>query len=595
MSSICGEFSRLKVSEAHHAIDLMCSVFSSKREFQNVKKEHAVLASDSHIEKVQIQDKEIVLVMDGEIYNRDELIELCEKKGYSVESERNEELMMKLYLAFHEECLSKINGCFSVIVLDEIHEMCLAARDPMGLRPLFYALTQDGIVFSSMIRALLKHPLIKASASAEELMEMILIGPGRTPGKTYFKDIEEVKPGHRLILTKNGISIERYFFLKDESWTCDEETTADMIHQLVSDSVLRQLCKDCCAMLSGGLDSSIVCALASKRNPGLKTYSVDYKDQKEHFRPTFYQPNRDQDYIELMAEKYPLESSEVILDHQKLKDALKDAMIARDMPSMADVDSSLLCFLRKMKEEGEQIVLSGECSDEIFAGYPWYTNAHLRTLQHFPWAQNVKQRAAFLKDEFLVCDPENFVEKRIMQSLQSLNLRKGISKEEKEMKQLMKLNLDWFMSTLADRAERMARSTGMTIRVPFCDARIVQMLYQIPFSMKIKDGIEKYLLRKAFEGDLPEEICWRKKSPYPKTHHPEYERLVKEELTCIIEDDGSPIHEIIKKEKLMELLNQNHSVPWYGQLMTGPQTMAYFIQVNEWLKEYHVEIIHPKG
>ena len=200
-----------------------------------------------------------------------------------------------------------------------------------------------------------------------------------------------------------------------------------------------------------------------------------------------------------------------------------------------------------------------------------------------------------MKDEFLVCDPESFVEKRIQHSLQSLNLRKGISDEEKQMKQMMKLNLDWFMSTLADRAERMARSTSMTIRVPFCDTRIVQMLYQIPFSMKIKDGIEKYLLRKAFEQDLPNEICWRKKSPYPKTHHPDYERIVKEELIQIIEDDSSPIHEIIKKEKLMELLNQKNPVPWYGQLMTGPQTMAYFIQMNEWLKEYHVEIIHPKG
>lgn len=594
MSSIAGEFSRCSITKSHQTISQMCSALHCAAAFDVMKKAHCVMASDRGLERKQFQGKEIVLMFDGELYNQDELKSMCLKKGHPVESERPEELLMKLYLSFHEEFVSKINGSFSVVVMDEVNEMCLIARDPMGLRPLFYAVTEDGVVFASLIKGLLKHPDIKAQAGPEELMEMICIGPGRTPGKTYFKGIEEIKPGHRMIITKNGIEMIRYAVLRDEAWNYSEKKTTEIVRHLVSDAVVRQSEGDCCAMLSGGLDSSIVCAQMKQVKTQLKTYSVDYKDQNKHFQPTFYQPNRDQDYIGLMVQRYDLDAEEIVLNHSELKAHLKEAMIARDMPSMADVDSSLLCFLKKMKEKGESVVLSGECSDEIFGGYPWYKMPQL-CLNQFPWSQNVKERASYLKDEYLIQDPEGFVKKRIDQSLNQLCFRKDLPLEERQKKQLMKLNLDWFMSTLVDRAERMARSLDMCIRVPFCDVRIVEALYQIPWSMKFQQNTEKYLLRKAFEDELPEEIAWRKKSPYPKTHHPKYRSMIKEELKKVIEDETSPIHEIIKKEKLMELLERDEERPWYGQLMTGPQTMAYFLQINDWLKEYHVEIIHPKG
>ena len=595
MSSFAGELSRCKITKSHEHIVKICEALHPEASFDVLKKEGQVMASETKIEKIQVHGKEIALLFDGELYNQDELKSMCLKKGHPVESDRPEEVLLKLYLSFHEEFVSKINGSFSVVIVDEVNEMCLLARDPMGLRPLFYSLREDGLVFASLIRALLKHPDIKACAGAEELMELICIGPGRTPGKTYFKDIEEIKPGHRMIVTKNGVEMIRYFSLQDEVWNHNEEETVQIVHDLLKDAILRQSKGNVCAMLSGGLDSSIVCAQMQQVKSPLKTYSVDYKEQHRYFKPTFFQPNRDQDYIDLMVKRYNLDAQEIILNHEELIEYLKEAMIARDMPSMADVDSSLLCFLKKMKEKGESVVLSGECSDEIFGGYPWYTKPHLRTLDQFPWANNVKERSSYLKEEFVNEDPEEFVRKRIQQSLRQLSFRKDCPEEEKQMKQLMKLNLDWFMSTLADRAERMARRWEMIVRVPFCDVRIVEALYQIPWSMKFQNETEKFLLRKAFEDELPEEVAWRKKSPYPKTHHPEYRDMIKTELKKVIDDESSPIHEILRKEKLMELIESDEPKPWYGQLMTGPQTMAYFLQINEWLKEYHVEIIHPKG
>ena len=590
MSTFAGELSAHCFLDLNH-VKKMChqdtiEFFSDQR---------AVLGSDGKIACFKETGWDVVIMMDGHLFNVSELKEECKNQGHPVQSDAVEELIFRLYQIYREEFMSLLNGAFSIVLVDRLCDLALLIRDPMGLKPLFYHVNKESVIFGSLIRCVLKHPSVKAQAGAEELMEMMLLGPSRTPGKTYFKGIDEVKPGYYLSLNANGIQSVPYFFLKDEPWSLNEEKTIKFVHDLVSDAIQRQSDGSCCALLSGGLDSSVVCAKAYETSEDLRTYSVDYVDQSMYFKPNFYQKSRDQDYIELMKERYPFESHEVVLSHEALRKSLKDAMLARDLPSMADVDSSLYCFLEKMKEMGESVALSGECADELFGGYPWYTQPHLCTLTHFPWISSASDRLSYLKEEFRTMGADNYIKMKIRNTLSCLTFHKDTSCEERQMKKMMKLNLDWFMQTLTDRADRMARAFNMEIRVPFCDVRLVQVLYQIPWSMKYQDGMEKSLLRKAFVNELPDEIVHRKKSPYPKTHHPEYARMIKEDYVKMILDDDNPIHQILRKEKLEELIYSEMKTPWYGQLMTVPQTMAYFLQINDWLKAYDVEIIHPKG
>jgi asparagine synthase (glutamine-hydrolysing) len=159
------------------------------------------------------------------------------------------------------------------------------------------------------------------------------------------------------------------------------------------------------------------------------------------------------------------------------------------------------------------------------------------------------------------------------------------------MRQMMRLNTDWFMQTLLDRKDRMSMYSALEVRVPFCDHRIAEYLYSVPWEMKDYNHFEKGLLRKAMEGYLPENILWRKKSPYPKTHNPSYMRLVSQRLQALLDGGTAPLFQLVRPQALTELLQDNKSQPWYGQLMTTPQTIAYMLQVNYWLEHYHVEFV----
>ena len=145
--------------------------------------------------------------------------------------------------------------------------------------------------------------------------------------------------------------------------------------------------------------------------------------------------------------------------------------------------------------------------------------------------------------------------------------------------------------TLLDRKDRMSMYSGLEVRVPFCDYRIAEYLYQVPWEYKDYKGREKGLLREAMKNYLPDEVLWRKKSPYPKTHNPSYEKAVKEQLVQIINNPSSPILQILKKDKLEELVKGRENVQWYGQLMNNPQIMAYLLQINYWLEKFKIKIV----
>ena len=365
----------------------------------------------------------------------------------------------------------------------------------------------------------------------------------------------------------------------------------------MTDAIRRQTVSDVPigAFLSGGLDSSLICAVcardAERQGKGLDTFSVDYVDNDRYFHPTKFQPNSDSHYIRLMVEALDTDHHWSVLSPETLLENLEDATRARDLPGMADVDFSLLAFCGDIRSH-VKVALSGECADEIFGGYPWYRDPEIRDRDGFPWAQTTRQRAAFLHPELRrQIDPEEYIRARYAQTLAECDILPENSPTERRMKQMVNLNFRWFMQTLLDRKDRMSMYHGLEVRVPFCDYRIAEYLYGVPWEYKDYRGKEKGLLRKAMEGFLPEAVLWRKKSPYPKTFDPRYFTLVSDRLRELLARGDSPIFQLVRRDTLEGLLTAECAWPWYGQLMNIPQTIAYMLQIDFWLREYHVRMV----
>ncbi len=533
----------------------------------------------------------------GELYNTLDIRNRLESRGYNFFSSSDTEVVLKAYCEYREDCVELFNGIFAFGVWEHSRKRLFLARDRMGVKPLFFSKVESGLVFASEIKALLEHPEIDAVMDINSLSEIMLLGPGRTPGCGVFKGIEELKAGECAFFDSDGLEIKKYWTLKAKEHTDDFETTAETVQFLVTDSIRRQLVSDVPlgTFLSGGLDSSIISSVVNetfkREGKTLHTFSVDYEDNDKFFRSSRFQPNSDTEYIRLMSDYLDSRHHRLVIGTDDLTDALFSAVDARDLPGMADVDSSMLLLCKSIREQ-VTVALSGECADEIFGGYPWYRNKEIRDTDGFPWAQSTKYRFSFLKDDFAsMINPDEFVYSRYKSTVESAPKLTNANGEEARMAEMMKLNLDWFMQTLLDRKDRMSMYSSLEVRVPFCDHRIVEYLYNVPWDMKDHNNCEKGLLRYAMRDYLPDEVLYRKKSPYPKTHNPSYRNAVSGLLREIIADESSPLFDFIRKDKLTELLTTDKSEPWYGQLMTTPQTIAYFIQFNYWLRKFNVRFV----
>lgn len=540
-------------------------------------------------------EKEYTLVYNGELYNTEEVRNELKQYGHKFVGHSDTEVVLKSYIQWKENCVDKFNGIFAFAVWDVSEQRLFFARDRIGVKPLFYTVVNNSFIFGSEIKAILAHKYTEPVIDENSIAEIMFIGPGRTPGCGVFKGINEIKPACCGYYSKSGIKIKKYWTLKDREHTDTLEQTIEKVRELVKDAITRQLVSDVPVgtFLSGGLDSSIISSIANsyfkEKNQQLKTFSVTYEDNDKFFKTSKFQPNSDTEYIKMMVEYLGCKHHLITLNNKDLADALFEAVNARDLPGMSDVDSSLLLFCKEIKKHCT-VALSGECADEIFGGYPWYRDKEIRAINGFPWAQSTHYRKTFLKDDIKVPDAESYVYSRYKDTLINTSKINGISPLESRMKEMMKLNLDWFMQTLLDRKDRMSMYNALEVRVPFCDYRIAEYLYSVPWGYKDYNSYEKGLLRKAVEGILPHEVLWRKKSPYPKTHNPEYLKIVSNLLKEIIENSSSPVLSFIKKSELEKLLNTEKHEPWYGQLMTTPQTIAYFIQINYWLEKYKIII-----
>lgn len=541
------------------------------------------------------------MVYNGELYNTEDLRKELQKRGHIFGSHSDTEVLLTAFIEWGEQCVDHLNGIYAFAIWDQSKQKLFMARDRLGVKPLFYKEGNGSLLFGSELKAILAHPSVKAEVDREGLQEVLGLGPSRTPGHGVFRGINELRPAHVLIYDKNGLKISRYWNVESREHVHSLNETVEQVRYLVKDAVERQLVADVpvCTFLSGGVDSSAISAIASDyfKNAGrgtIHTYSIDYERNDEFFQANSFQPDRDTPWIEKMQQYLGSIHHSEVIENKVLIGRLEEAVLVRDLPGMADVDSSLLWFCERIKRD-YTVALSGECADEIFGGYPWFYREELLQREGFPWMQSLEARQELLTTKWQnKLNLKDYAMEQYQATLQEVPKLDGEAPLESRRREMFYLNMAWFMTSLLERKDRMSMGASLEVRVPFADHRLVEYAWNIPWDMKMLNGREKGILRKALEGVLPDDVLYRKKSPYPKTHNPEYTNLVKNKLNSILEQKSSPILNLFSKQKVQEIIDSNGSsfkTPWFGQLMTGPQLLAYFIQLNSWLEQFQVNIL----
>lgn len=548
---------------------------------------------------MRIKDgKKFVLVYNGELYNTEEIRKELMRKGYKFEGYSDTEVLLQSYIEWEEQCVNKFNGIFAFAVWDERKQQVFLARDRLGVKPLFYTVQDDKLIFGSEIKSITASG-VKLTITSDGLGELLALGPSKRPGSGIYKNFKELRPAHCMTFDKNGLKVKRYWQVQSQVHLESYAETVQRVRDLVIDAIERQLVSDVpvCTFLSGGLDSSAITAIAANKYAAtgakLNTFSVDYADNEKYFKESVFQPNTDQRFIKKMSDAFKLHHTNVVLSQAELIDSLEEATYLRDFPGMADIDSSLLQFCKEIRK-GYVVALSGECADEIFGGYPWFYREDELKSDTFPWIRSTNERSDLLNDFYKKSiDIEAIMRTSYDETLMEVPYGDEKNGHEAARKNMSYLNMIWFMTTLLERKDRMSMGASIEVRVPFADHRLVEYAWNIPWEMKMSNGREKGILRDALDGILPEEIVSRKKSPYPKTHNPEYTKLVQSKLAQIVASENSVVSEIFSRQKLDELIQSGGSSfkkPWYGQLMSGPQLLAYLIQFHYWFEKNRIDI-----
>ena len=543
-------------------------------------------------------DRNTIIIYNGELYNTPELRTELMSRGHEFVGHSDTEVLLHAYLEWKTDAFARLNGIFAFAIWEKHERRLTLCRDRLGVKPLFFAPIRNGMTFGSTIDTVLCHPEIEPVIDEDGLRTLLLLGPARPPESGVFRQIKSLLPGHFAVLTPENFTVHVYWQLEAHEHEDDLPTTIERTHTLICDAARRQLVSDVplACFLSGGLDSSILSMLAAKdyaaRGETLHTWSVDYRDNDKYFTKSIFQPNSDNSYIDQMVDFLGTHHHRVVLEPEALCAALLPATDARALPGMADVDSSLLLFCAAVKRGGTTVCLSGECADELFGGYPWYHREEILFEDTFPWSRSVGLRLGLLTPD-AVRNGEEFVRQHYRDTCDRAPKLSSDDKKAARMREMFVLNLDWFMATLLDRKDRMSMYSGLEVRVPFCDHRIVEYAYNMPWDFKSLEGREKGIVRRAFANELPKEIVYRKKSPYPKTFHPVYTRLCADYVCRIFEDNTSVAASLFDRNAVQKLMQRPESLaePWFGQLMRTPQIFAYIIQLDRWFRHYHVKIV----
>ena len=538
-------------------------------------------------------NKKYTIVYNGEIYNCDELRAHLLKNGFELKTSCDTEVVLYSYILWKEDCPSRLNGIFAFAIFDGERLFC--ARDRFGVKPFYYSLIGGTeLVIASEIKAMLSHPKISADVDKFGLWELLYLSPNFVSGKSVFKDISELGCAEYMVFDRRGLQKRKYWEIKAIPYFKDKAYAIEKTSFLVSDAIRRQLVSDVplCSLLSGGLDSSVVSAIASEeyqaRGMTLDTYSFEYEGNKESFESTLFQPQRDDEFALLASQYLKTNHTVLTVPNEELANLLDGATLYRDLVGQADIDSSLLYFCARIKER-HTVGLSGECSDEIFGGYPWFYRPEMLYSDFFPWIHAPRLRASLFRDEVSRSEAGyDYIKSIYRDTLLACPVLRDDSDTMRTSRIASYLSVNYFMTSLLQRKDRMSMASGLEIRVPFADHRIFEFVFNVPWEIKFEGGVEKALLRNAMVGHLPNEILFRKKSPYPKTHNPNYLEAVRLKLKERIARGGY-LSEVLDTRALDDIIGSGKT--WFGQLMGDAQLIAWLIQFDIWVEKYGVNFV----
>ena len=538
-----------------------------------------------------------VLTYSGEVYNFRELRSELSSRGHRFRTDSDTEVVLRAYLEWDEDFVDHLNGMYAFALWDTRTEELLLVRDRMGIKPLYYHPTPGGVLFGSEPKAILAHPQVEPVVDADGVRELLAFV--KTPEHAVYRGMREVRPGQVVSVRREGIRLRRYWKLEAREHTDDLDTTVRTIRELLEDIVTRQLISDVplCTLLSGGLDSSAITALAARslaaQGAGpVRSFAVDFVGYAEHFQPDAMRDTPDRPYVHELAGHVGADHRDIVLSTADLMDpaARRSVLRAADLPSnWGDGYVSLYLLFRAIRGQST-VALSGESADEVFGGYRWFHDAGAVGADTFPWLAmpGVGGHQVGLFDAGLLerLDVDGYRDASYRAALAEVPYLDGVGGLERRMREVSYLHLTRFVQILLDRKDRMSMASGLEVRVPFCDHRLVEYVFNTPWAMKTFDGREKSLLRAATRDLLPASIAARRKSPYPTTQDPAYEEALRDELAKLLANDG-PVLRLLDVEQARAVLNDPVS-PVSRDM--SRRHVEFVLGLNAWLEEYGVRL-----
>ncbi|MEV0445398.1 asparagine synthase (glutamine-hydrolyzing) [Streptomyces spectabilis] len=509
----------------------------------------------------------VALVYSGETYNFTELRAELAGLGHAFTTASDTEVVLRGYLQWGEEVAERLNGMYAFAVWDGPRQRLVMVRDRMGIKPFYYRPTPDGVLFGSEPKAILANPLARARVTVDGLREVFAFV--KTPGHAVWDGMREVEPGTVVTVDRHGTRARTYWRLETRPHEHGRDESVATVRSLLDDIVRRQLVSDVprCVLLSGGLDSSALTALAAHQlkdaGETLRSFSVDFAGQNDNFVADALRATPDSPYAHDVARLAGTDHRDIVLDAQALADPHVRAkmLTARDMPvGFGDMDASLYLLFQSIREHST-VALSGESADEVFGGYLQFFDEEARRGTTFPWlvrhAETLGDETGLLRRDVLdTLDLPSYVGDSYAGAVAAVERLDGESDVEYRMRTISHLYLTRFVRVLLDRKDRASMAVGLEVRVPFCDHRLVEYVYNAPWALKTFDGREKSLLREAAADRLPRSVYDRVKSPYPSTQDPKYAFALQEHAKDLLAQPGHPVFDLVDRDALRRLAHR---------------------------------------
>jgi len=538
---------------------------------------------------------DVAMVYTGEAYNFTELRRELVAKGHSFETSSDTEVVLRGYLQWGEALADRLNGMYAFAIWDTRERKLVMIRDRMGVKPFYFYPIPDGVLFGSEPKAVFANPMAPRSVDLEGLRE--LIGPVTTSGTAVWKGMREVKPGTIVTVDERGIRERTYWRLESRLHTDDRDTTVANVRGLLDDIVRRQLVADVpeCVLLSGGLDSSAITALSARElSTQVRSFAVDFTGQDQNFIPSDTYPTRDAPYAHEVAEHVGTDHTDIVLDHRQVSDpgVRRKVIAALELPMDGLEQAASMYLLFKAIRQQSTVALSGEAADEIFGGYRQFHDPQIQRADAFPWVgigAPWSDASGYILTPALraALDLETYVQDRYVDAVAEVERLAAEDDFTHRMRVMSYLHLTRHVGVLLDRKDRLSMASGLEVRVPFCDHRLVEYVYNTPWSMKSYDGREKSLLRGAVADVLPESVVQRVKSPYPSTSDPKYSAAILDQARELLVSGSDTLFSVVDRNVLEELTRlDKESLPPLNR-----SRLERILGLSVWLDLYQPRLI----